>query len=204
MADLQLHEEQLFPTSVYRAHLGMLESVRSELIADVLELVASDPLPDVPGQQTKGRLHERREPRWRTVFDTLLAVVDYIGDRREPGSQRSWTVKSWGLVLDDGGSYDAIPVMTHSHWGYTWSSVLWLDLPDALVESGIGGTAFRDPLSFVRRGTGEGEGIWHHARPSVLDLIVFPSYLEHLPSPPPPDTVFDRPRVVVATDFLLA
>jgi hypothetical protein len=189
---------------VFRAHLDMLESIRSELIADVLELVATDPLPDVPGQQTKGRLHERREPRWRTLYETLLAVVDYIGERQEPGSKRSWTIKSWGLVLDHGRSYDAIPVMTHSHWGYTWSSVLWLDVPTALADSGFGGTAFRDPLSFVRRGTGEGEGIWHHAPPSVLDLVVFPSYLEHLPSPPPPVTVFDRPRVVVATDFLLS
>jgi hypothetical protein len=45
-----LHEEQRFPTPVFRAHLDMLESIRSELIADVLELVATDPLPDVPGQ----------------------------------------------------------------------------------------------------------------------------------------------------------
>jgi hypothetical protein len=207
MPDLELAHHQLFPTSIYRTHLSMLEPHRELLVADVLAEVARNRFEDVPGHQTHPTLHERTEPHWRLLYTAFAEVVEFVARQAEPGTSagRTWTLKSWGLVLPDAGAYDSVPTMTHTHWGYTWSSVLWLDLPNALGSSGGGGgTAFRDPLSFVRRGTGAGEGIWHHVPPGVLDLVIFPSYLEHLPSPPPPGTTYDRPRVVVSTDAMVA
>ena len=202
MPDLELQMVQAFPTTLTRAHLGVLEPFRAQLLADVLEMAETEPVVGAPGRQTRGILQDREEPRWKQVFETMLGVVNYLGSRDQPDVQRRWTFKSWGLVYDQGSAYETVPEMTHSHAGYTFSTVLWLDVPDSLIASKTGGTSFRDPLSFVRRGLGEGEGIWHAEPPAILDLLVFPSYLEHLPTPPGPDTIYDRPRVVIATDFL--
>lgn len=88
----------------------------------------------------------------------------------------------------------------HAHPRALLSSVLYLRVPDELVDTPWGGTVFRDPNA---ANTG-----YMVDRPlsrvpaAPLGLVVFPGWLEHAPAEPPDAAPYSSPRIVVATDVI--
>ncbi|HEX2575850.1 MAG TPA: putative 2OG-Fe(II) oxygenase, partial [Aquihabitans sp.] len=86
----------------------------------------------------------------------------------------------------------------HAHPRAILSCVLYLQLPDELVDLPQGGTGFRDPNAGPTSYMAGRPWQWIAARP--LDLLVFPSWVEHAPGEAVRPGPYTRPRIVIATD----
>lgn len=157
-------------------------------------------------RQSAAVLQDDPEPAWVDLFRVLAATMESIVADELPlayGIDRAY-LRSWVLRIDDADQFahtgSALEIL-HAHLPAVLSSVLYLQVPDALADAPFGGTTFRDPNSVHTRSQGRADV---HVAPAPLRLVIFPSYLEHCPEAPPPGLVLDRPRIVVATDLRVA
>lgn len=196
MSEIRLDRIELFPQPAWRTSLGLLSEHRERMVADVCGLARHHD--GRPGAQTDAVLQDRTEAHWRAFFDVAAAIASSIGEQtliRMPLGR----MISWGVVFDGPADWDRGVWSHHSHYPSTFSSVLYLQVPPELRDHGEGGTTFLDPLRHVAR-------FFRRDKEDLLpsddmDLVVFPSYVEHRPSPAVTAEQWSCPRVVVATDF---
>lgn len=198
MSHVRIAVQPIFPTNVFTTDLSFLMGDRDRLVDDVLELVADGGVPDYPGRQTLPDLHERTDDHWVRLYRCLSGVFADLGRTLRHRVTTDVVMQSWALVLDGPDSYDDESSMTHNHAAATFSSVLWLQLPESHAGWTGGGTVLLDPLAFTTRRYGS--DLQHVIEPVEMGLLAFPAYLDHLPQPPTNNNPFDRPRVIVSTD----
>lgn len=190
-------EHQLFPTRVYSERLDQLAEVRTALVSDVLDL--EDPAGSTrPLNRTREFLEHRTAPHWRTLFAELDRIVDGIAAGLHP----TWVDRSlyrWGLVFRSTEDWPSNFQSIHAHAQTTFSSVCYLQVPDELAATEAGGTLLRNPLANIHHRYYDVDYV--RFDPVVLDVVVFPGFLEHLPERPSTDLHFSLPRIVIATDY---
>ena len=192
-----MKEHQLFPTRVYSERLDRLTEARTALVSDVMNLV--DPVGSSPPlNHTREDLEHRTEPHWRIFFAELDRIVDGIAASLHP----TWverSLHSWGLVFRSTEDWPSNFQSIHAHAQATFSSVCYLPVPKELAATGVGGTLLRNPLANIHHRYYDVDYV--RFNPVLLDVVVFPGFLEHLPERPLTDLRFSAPRVVIATDY---
>lgn len=199
----------LFPTVAWMCDLGFLADVRDHLVADAWELL-SDPVPGQPGLQTPGNLQLREEPWWQRCFEAITSFTDAIAcDLRPPWQERS--IFSWALGYRSSNDYltfvgdtrDAEDKMLqgamgfgHTHTAATFTSVLYLQVPEEMTETGA--TVLRNPNYALHHRLGG--PLEHRFQPRPLKLLVFPGYVEHHPELAVLPEPWSTPRLIVSTD----
>lgn len=202
---------ELFPTTAWLADFSFLASIREHLIEDAWELLRS-PLEGQPGLQTPSTLQTRTEPWWQECFAAITAFTDAIAvDLRPPWRER--TLFSWALGYRNHDDYTEYvgndPVVRadkalqaqiglgHTHTAATFTTVLYLQVPEEMVSTGA--TVIRNPNYTLHHRLGA--HVEHRVLPKVLQLLVFPGYLEHYPEPADLDGEWSEPRLVLSSDI---
>jgi len=159
------------------------------------ELRGSDLGPGYPGRQTRANLQDLNRGPWPRFFDALVAVCDGIvasePGRHAPPDAAIRGIRSWALELE--APYD-LGSTRHSHAGWTFSSVLWVELPE---NDAAAGTTFHDPVGFVQ--PAQSAATRHDVAAAAWDLLVFPWWVEHNPSPVTRST---GRRVIISSDLV--
>jgi hypothetical protein len=196
VAELRLDRVEVFPHLIWRTNLEPLAGDREYLRDDILRRATTQP--NKPGLQTDPVLGELTDEPWRHYHELVGTVVSSVVGQTLITMPLGRMV-SWGLVFERPDDWDLGIWSLHSHYPATFSSVFYVEVPPELMEHGEGGTTFVDPM---RHATRYFHPDLHSLAPEAsLDLVVFPSYLEHRPTPPVHATVWSGPRVVVATDY---
>ena len=161
---------------------------------NLVDPVGSSPLPTL----TREDLEHRTEPHWRIFFAELDRIVDGIAASLHP----TWverSLHSWGLVFRSTEDWPSNFQSIHAHAQATFSSVCYLQVPNELAATGVGGTLLRNPLANIHHRYYDVDYV--RFDPAELTVVVFPGFLEHLPERPLTDLRFAAPRVVIATDY---
>ena len=193
----------LFPVPIWTIDLVELRPQLPAMIAAAEALLADAPAVGELFRQSQALLQDSTEPAWVEFFRVLAAHMERIIGREMPpqyGFKRAF-LRSWVLQVDDAEDYESTGTLlnaVHSHVPAVLSSVLYLRVPDALVDAPSGGTTFKDPNSINTRSYSTPE---FHVSPAPLRLVVFPAWLEHLPEPPRPRSALQGGRLVVSTDL---
>ncbi len=204
---MEVHRRDLFPTPIWQVDLSHLHGHMQEMIADAEELIATDPF--VGNQlfsQSRTHLQSRGGPAWKAFFHETAAIMQHIMERDYPPTfpVTGGTLRSWAMRITDPKEFDraggGIQSVLHAHLPSFLSSVFYLQVPDELLETGTGGTTFRDPASSLSQMHRQP---WIHIPPNPFELVIFPSHLEHAPERPQGVESFSTPRIVVSTDLRL-
>ncbi len=199
----RMRRTDLFSVPIWTADLDQFAPDLPRMIEVAEALLREHPSPGELFSQSSAVLQDDPDPAWIEFFRVLAAMMARIINREMPPHypfERAF-LKSWVLRIDDvaefertGSTLNAL----HSHIPAVLSSVLYLRVPDDLLDASTGGTTFKDPNSVNTRAYLRPE---FHVAPAPLRLVIFPAWLEHLPERPAPGLRLDTPRLIVSTDL---
>ena len=164
-------EKHSFEIPVYVSHLENHEEFKSEL-QELLDSIDAPEIkvkgsPIAKSSYGKAALNQKWHPLFMKVAESHL--VELFTQLNTP----QWEIRQmWFQTYEAGNLHRA-----HTHGGYTWANVYYLDLPNPEL-----GTAFYHPA----RHWVELRGHLKSDSPPVLrpeiregDIVTFPGYLEH-------------------------
>jgi len=170
-----LRSHDLFPTRIWQAELGPLESLLPQWVEEVLAMRAADPEP--AGRTVRyGWNSKDMTVLERPVFAPLREAIRAAcaAALAEMGQgERDFELQSW-VNLHDRGGFNFL----HLHEGSLLSGSFYLSVPE-----GAGDFVFRDPRPGVIHGYVKGGVVNGHAdihlTPSPGLLVLFPCWIEH-------------------------
>jgi len=170
-----LRSHDLFPTRIWQAELGPLESLLPQWVEEVLAMRAADPEP--AGRTVRyGWNSKDMTVLERPVFAPLREAIraGCAAALAEMGQgERDFELQSW-VNLHDRGGFNFL----HLHEGSLLSGSFYLSVPE-----GAGDFVFRDPRPGVIHGYVKGGVVNGHAdihlTPSAGLLVLFPCWIEH-------------------------
>lgn len=200
---MTVQRTDLFPTPIWTTDLTHLADQRDGMAAAAREVLAASPAsPADPLSQSAAVLQNSDHPGWQSFFEYLRSTMeDIVGKELPPAyATDGWFLRSWVVEVSDYDDWHHTGLLRslHAHLPSLLSSVLYVEVPEALRGADSGGTTFRDPMAAI---TGSYRPSDVHVSPQELRLVIFPSWLEHLPQPPDPGLRIESPRLVVATDL---
>ncbi len=202
---VSVQQESLFPIPIWIVDLSFLEPDLPALIADTECHLVDTPAAASPFRQTRPVLQDQEGEHWLRLVDALGSVGSTIVGQcyKSDANFQIGGVRCWGLEISSAADFtgpEAMLNLLHVHRRSLLSCVLWLRVPDGLVEDRRAGTMFRDPRA---SDTMDFEGYpIAYVPPAPLRLLVFPSFLEHAPAYPGDDAVFASPRLVIAGELV--
>ena len=202
-----LERADLFATPIWTAQLSAFEAHLEEMASVARRVLMEHPThEDDPLHQSRAVMQEVDDERWRAFFAVLASLMETITGRELPPGYAfgEGILRSWVLEIADEAEWrrtSSTLVALHSHLPAVLSSVFYVEVPPELRGRTSGGTTFKDPNSAV---TGAYRRPSEHVSAHPGRLVIFPSWLEHMPEPPASAVHLSGARLIVATDLLLS
>lgn len=198
--ELALDQMGLFPVPVWTVDLSpYFADDLATMVSDVDWIIDEDRAP-APLEQSRAAISALTTEPWPRYHQVLAQICEGLLARAWPeAGYEVGRLATWGLRMA-GPSGGGLLRHLHAHPRAMLSSVLYLQIPDELVDHRHGGTLFRDPNASNTSYMAERPLARIAARP--LRLVVFPAWLEHAPAEPPTGGRYSKPRIVVATDVI--
>jgi hypothetical protein len=200
-----VQQESLFPIPLWIADLSFLAADLPALVADTERLLVDAPSVGSPFRQTNPVLQDQAGDHWTRLLEAVTSVGGAVLAQcyKPEANFEIGAVRAWGLEISSAAEYEgpeAVLNLLHVHQRSLLSCVVWLRVPQELVEDRRAGTMFRDPrandtMDFVGYPVA-------YVPPAPLRLLVFPSFLEHAPAYPGHAIEFSSPRLVVAGELV--
>ena len=168
---------------------------------EVERVLEESPSEHSPFEQSRAVLQQSDEPGWQLFFSRLSSIMqDIVANELRPRFDFKATMSSWAIRMkspEDYAATDGVLTPLHSHLPSVLTSVFYLQVPKACIDTDHGGTVLRDPQSANTRAYRAPDV---HIPPRPLRLAIFPAYIEHAPERPKTPSL-DVDRIVVSTDL---